>query len=79
MKRFVLNKVKVARLINLQTIRGGVDTPAGTSILVGECTDTVTVDCITDDCTFSGTAPCTLTSIQGELTTNPVGPDTLPL
>jgi hypothetical protein len=76
MKRFALNKIKIAKLVNLQTIKGGVDTPSGNSIYPDQCTDITSDDCITDDCATGGTMPCTNTATNGELTSNPVGTGT---
>ena len=79
MKRFALNKISIAKLANPQTIKGGVDTPIGTSALIGECLDPTNDGCVTDGCPTGGTMPCTSISIDGELTSNPVGPDTVSL
>lgn len=70
MKRFALNKISIAKLANLQTIKGGLDTPPENSIRPNECTNPTAIDC-----TSAGAAPCTLTSIQGDLTTDPIGTD----
>ncbi len=71
MKRFALNKISIAKLANLQTIRGGVDTPNGTSAIIAECCDPTIVDCITNACATGGEMPCTLTSSASELTSDP--------
>ncbi len=75
MKRFALNKISIAKLANLQTIKGGLDTPPENSIRPNECTNPTAIDCTSIDCTSAGAAPCTLTSIQGDLTTDPIGTD----
>jgi hypothetical protein len=74
MKRFVLNKINIAKLADLHIIKGGVDTPNEISVIIGECSDLAT-----DGCATGGTMPCTLTSSASELTSDPIGTDTLPL
>ncbi len=79
MKRFALNKIKIAKLANLKTIKGGLEAPIRGSLLITECVDE-TNDCTADGCMSIGAAPCTNTSIDGQLTTDPVGTnDTIPL
>ncbi|WP_430411146.1 hypothetical protein [Kordia sp.] len=79
MKRFALNKISIAKLANLQTIRGGLATPNRTSVAILECAQPTATDCVTDDCATGGTMPCTLTSSASELTSDPVGSDTTSL
>lgn len=79
MKRFALNKIKIAKLANLKIIKGGLEAPVGNSILITECSDE-TNDCTADGCMSMGATPCTNTSIDGQLTTDPAGTnDTIPL
>lgn len=75
MKRFALNKISIAKLADLQMIKGGLDTPQGNSLRPNQCTDPTTVDC-TGDCPSIGSAPCTHTSLNGDLTTDPIGTGT---
>lgn len=74
MKRFALNKIKIAKLANLKTIKGGLEAPIRDSLLITECADE-TNDCTADGCMSIGATPCTNTSIDGQLTTDPVGTD----
>ncbi|WP_298417597.1 hypothetical protein [uncultured Kordia sp.] len=76
MKRFALNKIKIAQLINAQTIKGkGVD-PSGTTVDLQECASDPCPSNL-QSCT-SGVMPCTNTSIDGHDATNPSVPNTLP-
>jgi len=70
MKRFVLNKIKIAKLAEL---KGKGPVPDENSVYVQECLSSI---CNSS----SGIMPCTNTSIEGCEVTDPVGTsDTLPV
>jgi hypothetical protein len=72
MKRFALNKIKIAKLVRIQEIKGGKATPNSASADLQVCvTDD---DCITENGMSCAEMVCTNTSIDGQVVTDPVPP-----
>jgi hypothetical protein len=71
MKRFALNKIKIARLMEIQEIKGGKATPNATSADLQAC---ITDDCVTENGISCVEMLCTNTSIDGHDPTNPAPP-----
>ncbi|WP_298509706.1 hypothetical protein [uncultured Kordia sp.] len=72
MKRFALNKIKIARLENLQKIQGkGLDAPNGTTANLDEC---ISITCEPSNLQMSCiVGVCTNTSIDTHDITDPIG------
>ncbi|MBC8754141.1 hypothetical protein H2O64_05625 [Kordia sp. YSTF-M3] len=68
MKRFALNKIKIAKLVRIQEIKGGKATPNSASADLQAC---VTDECVTENGMSCAEMVCTNTSIDGQDVTDP--------